>query len=68
MILKVVMSPLEPAKAFVEQYVRLVQGYLAVFFPIDLFTHIRYGSSRTWKTVRNERSKKIRTDPIFGVV
>lgn len=26
MILKVVMSPLEPARAFVEQYVRLVQG------------------------------------------
>ena len=28
MILKVVMSPLEPARAFVEQYVRLVQGKL----------------------------------------
>ena len=26
MLLKVVMSPLEPSVAFVEQYVRLVQG------------------------------------------
>ena len=26
MVLKVVMSPLEPAEAFVEQYLRLVQG------------------------------------------
>ena len=53
MILKVVMSPLEPARAFVEQYVRLVQGKLGRMnvFHLIILVQIRMGLSSVnfWK-------------------
>ena len=53
MILKVVMSPLEPARAFVEQYVRLVQGKLGWMnvFHLIILVQIRMGLSSVnfWK-------------------
>ena len=46
MVLKVVMSPLEPAEAFVEQYLRLVQG-LSIFCQQVLSFMIFLTQSRT---------------------